>query len=57
MRHNDVNNMIPTAPIICVTSRFSTKLIVFKKMFQTSLTAKQVEPMFEEPLNFHIFVG
>ena len=43
--------MTPSIPTICVICRFSTKSIVFQKMFQMSLTAKEVDHIFEEQLN------
>ena len=47
----------PPSPLTtCAISRFSTKSIVFLKMFEMSLTAKKVNYIFEEPLKLNIIV-
>ena len=52
MHHNDVKTWPPSTPTRCVIFKFSTKTIVFQKMFQVSLTAKKVDYIFEEIYNF-----
>ena len=43
--------MTQITPTICFISRFSTKSIVFEKMFHMPLTAKKVDYIYEECLN------